>query len=175
MSKRRSSNGFTLIELMVVVAIIGLITATVTVRFSASVRRAKLEWAIGRMTTTESGLRNQTARHARGGRLSLELGTGQLRRSFRGREQATTTIDLGSGVELVSFLSKTRDVKSGRVVVDYSQQGTTETFAVEIETQGDDSTWLLFAGLTGQITRLEEERHVEQLLQTVRPSGIDPR
>lgn len=175
MSTRSTRNGFTLIELMVVVAIIGLITATVIVRFSGSLRRARLEWAIGRFVATESGLRNQTARHARGGRLSLELGTRELRRAFGGRKQEATTIDLGSGVEVRTFLSKTRDVSSGQVVVDYTEQGTTETFAVEIETPGEESRWLVFAGLTGQITRLEEERDVEKLLEAVRHSGTDHR
>jgi hypothetical protein len=57
--------------------------------------------------------------------------------------------------------------------VRYDPYGHSETFALEILGPGDRSAWILFAGLSGQIRRLEDRRDVERILELIRPTRPD--
>ncbi len=76
-------------------------------------------------------------------------------------------------MRIVRFLAAGRHLETGRVEVPYDPYGYSETFAVEIEGPGDQSAWILFAGLTGQSRRFEERRDVERILELIHPSGSD--
>jgi prepilin-type N-terminal cleavage/methylation domain-containing protein len=175
-SRQRGARfGFTLIELLAVLVIMGIITATASVRLSGIAQAAQLEWALERMTATDSLMRNHVAACGQPAHLKFELGTGRIERRFGGRVDQTSQVELGRTLRVARFLSAGRDVETGEVWVDYSPCGTCQTFAVEIKGPRDRSAWILFAGITGQAIRMEEGRDVSRLLQTIHRSGIDPR
>lgn len=167
--------GFTLIELLAVLVIVGLITAMASIRLSGTAQAAQLEWATQRLAATDGLMRTHAAACGQPAHLQFELGTGRLDRRFGNRQEKTSTVELGRSLRLTRFLSATRDVETGEVSVDYSPHGTCQTFAVELKGAGNRSTWMLFAGITGQVTRMEDGRDVSRMLQAIRRSGADPR
>ncbi len=77
-------------------------------------------------------------------------------------------------------------VRSGVVDVRYSTQGRSETFAVRLgwvvdQTNKDeakgvnefrgDGVWLIFAGLTGQVTLIHDEQEVQNLFEWLEAGG----
>ena len=81
-------------------------------------------------------------------------------------------------------------VHSGVMEVAYSTQGRSETFALRLawdaevmspgfESEADvfrgDGVWMVFAGVTGQVTLLHDEREVQNLFAWLESGGLDAR
>jgi type II secretion system protein H len=171
-SNRRRS-GFTLIELMAVLVLMGLISATAVLRFSGTTRRAQFEWSLERAMAADRRMRTHSGTCGRPASLAFEIGSGRLECAFGSQREATSNVELGARTHITRFLTARRHVETGKVEIPYDPYGHSETFAIEIEGPGDRSTWILFAGLTGQTRRLEDRRDVEHVLETLRPASSD--
>jgi prepilin-type N-terminal cleavage/methylation domain-containing protein len=166
-------SAFTLIELMAVLVLVGLASAAAVLRFGATTHRAQFEWSLERVMATDRLMRTHGTTCGQLGRLSFEIGTGRLERVFGAKRDASSAVALGARMRITRFLAAQRHVETGKVEVDYSPYGTSETFAVELEGPGDQSAWILFAGLTGQTRRFKDKRDVERILEAIRPAGPD--
>jgi len=170
----RRSAGFTMIELLVVLVIVGCLTAIAAVRLSGTAQSARLTWTYDRVIAADASLRQHALNYSQPGHLRFVLGTGELWRTYGDRRDASPLADFGA-ITVVRFVSPTRDLTSGEVWVDYSAHGTSETFAIELKTARQRSMWMLFAGVTGQVLRTEDEKDVENVFQAIRPGGPDSR
>jgi prepilin-type N-terminal cleavage/methylation domain-containing protein len=166
--------GFTLIELLAVLVIVGLVTAIASLRLSGTVQAARMEWATDRLIAADSLMRSHAATCGRSAHLRLQLGTSRLTREFGNSRSKSSIVDLGQSVQISRFQSTTRDAETGEVLVDYSPLGASRTFAVELKGPGSQKRLLFFAGITGQVTRMEEGQDASRLLQALRRSGTDP-
>lgn len=167
---RGSSQGFSLIEIMVVVAILALLAGVVTLRLSGTLHKARLEQAVQRFIHTEGQLRGHSGRHRRAVSLHLYLGTDRLEMNKGGAFQKTGSQtwvpkSLGRGIRFQRFLSPTRDETAGKIIVDYSPLATSESFAVQIALPGGKQQWIFVAGVTGQVTVTEKLGELERVLQ----------
>lgn len=171
----RRTSAFTLIELLAVLVIVGLITAVASIRLSGTAQAARLEWAIQRLAAEDTLMRTHAAASGRAAHLRVQLGTGRLIRDFGDRREKASPVDLGQNLQVSRFLSAARDIETGDASIDYSPSGTCQTFAVELKGPGNRSILMLFAGITGQVTRIEDGRDVSRILQAMRPTGTDPR
>ncbi len=171
-SNRRRS-GFTLIELMAVLLLMGLLSAAAVLRFSGTTRRAQFEWSLERLMVADRRLRTHSVTSGRSASLAFEIGSGRLECVFGSQRESTSNVELGTRISVTRFLTAARHVETGKVEIPYDPYGHSETFAIELEGPGDQSTWLLFAGLTGQTRRLEDRRDVEHILETLRPASSD--
>jgi prepilin-type N-terminal cleavage/methylation domain-containing protein len=173
-SRRRDGrSAFTLIELMAVLVIVGLVSATAVLRFSGTTRQAQFEWSLERVMAADRLLRTHSLTYGQPGHLEFEIGTGRLERVLGARRDASSALELGARMRIVRFLAARRHLETGRVDVSYDSYGHSETFAVEIEGPGDQSAWILFAGLSGQTRRFEDRRDVERILELIRPARPD--
>jgi prepilin-type N-terminal cleavage/methylation domain-containing protein len=172
-ASRPRRSAFTLIELMTVLVLIGLISATAVLRFGGSSQRAQFEWSLQRLTASDALLRTHGATSGNPGTLEFEIGTGHLERVCGAKREASSGLELGVGVRITRFLAAGRHAEMGKVEVTYDPYGDSETFAIEVEGPNNQSTWILFAGLTGQTRRFEDRRDVERILELVRPAGPD--
>ena len=177
-SKRRGPRGaFTLVELLAVILIVGLIAATVAFRMTGLTHKARFEWGVGQLVNLDAALRSHAKNHGRTSKLEFELGTGQVKRAYGKTNADVKTELLGSNLAIRRFVSQSRDTTSGRPTVEYSPEGTSSTYAVELIYAGNakQPIWLVFVGATGRVERLEEEREVIRLVKTVAASGNDSR
>ena len=170
---RSLRKGVTLIELLAVLTLIGIITATAVLKLGGASKRAKFEWAIERLESAEGGLRMQAAKQGQEASLRFRIGKDDFQRSVGTDAKGVAGLRLGGDVTVSRLLSRTRDASTGEVTIDYSVQGVSETFALLLRGRGDDQVWLLFAGTTGQATRLYEEEDVQIILETIGERGVD--
>jgi prepilin-type N-terminal cleavage/methylation domain-containing protein len=173
-AKQVLRSSFTLIELLAVLVIVGLITAIASLRLSGTVQAARMEWATDRLIATDSVMRSHAAGCGRVAHLRFQLGTGRLSREFGDTRTKSSIVDLGHSIEISRFQSTTRDAETGEATVDYSPLGASRTFAVELKGPGNQRRLLFFAGITGQVTRMEDGQDARRLLQALRGSGTDP-
>ena len=159
--------GFTLPELMVVILIIGLIAATVGIRFTGVTQNAKLEWAVSQIKAADDQLRTFAARDGATGILKIDLNKNQLTRVYKGTDKQEQAINIGGAIKINRFLSRTRDIKFNEAQVHYSQGGITESFALELSLPSGKSVWLFVAGLTGKITEQEEMADVQKIFSSL--------
>jgi prepilin-type N-terminal cleavage/methylation domain-containing protein len=173
----RRRSGFTLVELLVVIAIIGLIAGTVAVRTAGVTRQARLEWSIGRLMQLDGELRSFSQSRGRRVSLEYELGSNQVRRVYGNSASERTSLSLGENLHLHRLIFPTRETSSGRGIIEYSPEGISPTYAVELRSTGTatQSTWLIFVGMTGQVERSEQEREVVRLVRTLGQPGDDAR
>jgi type II secretory pathway pseudopilin PulG len=163
-----------LIELLAVLVIVGMITAVASLRLSGTMQAARMEWATERLIATDNMMRSHAAECGRAAHLRVQLGTGRLTRDFGDPRTKSSTVDLGQGVQVTRFLSTTRDLETGEATVDYSPLGASRTFAIEMNGPGKQRRLIFFAGITGQVTRMEDGQDVRRLLQALRSPGTDP-
>ena len=171
--RNRRRSAFTLIELMAVLVLVGLVSATAMLRFGGTTRRAQFEWSLERVMATDRLLRTHSVSCGQPSRLEFEIGTGRLERVFGDKRNVSSFVKLGAQTRIVRFLASRRHAETGKVEVPYDPYGHSETFALEILGPGDRSAWVLFAGLSGQIRRLEDRRDVERILELIRPTRTD--
>lgn len=172
---KKEERGFTIIELLFVMAIVGMLAATAVLRFGGLPQKAGLEWMIGRLENLDGSLRQHAALHHRRTMLALDLGTGQIKRIYGSGKSDSLSFNLGPQTVISRFVSANKDTSTGQVQIDYSANGQTQTFAINIKSRTNKlaSAWLLFAGTTGQMTRWENEQDVLQVLQKTGPKGTD--
>jgi type II secretory pathway pseudopilin PulG len=156
-----------------VITVLALLAAVVGTRIGGAQQRASFEQAIAQWEFFDQQLRIEARRHGQPVQARLELGTGRLVREAvdRGRRTAATQ-SLAGNIRIARFTSATRDAKTGNINVTYGPQGTSETFAVKLAGPGARQEWLLVAGVSGQMTRVEKDSEVEDVLQALAPAGV---
>lgn len=152
--------GLTLVELMVVIVILALIVGVVGYRWSGSVQTAKLQWGIDRIEAIDGMLRSEAAHKAASGTIQFDVGTGTIERELNNNKDSKRKTTLGHNLAVTRVITQVREASQGETVIDYSPQGTAETYAVELTSANGHSVWIMVAGLTGQLTRLDNERTV---------------
>lgn len=172
MASRFAAPGLTLIELLVVLTLMAFVAATVTVKFSGRISSASLGQAVSVWKFSDTQLRQQTRRNGRRAALRIDVGTNQIKLvndADDGKNAIQRT--LGRGVEITRYRSATREVTYGPVEIEYSGEGTTETFVIEI-TGTSGKRWLLVAGVTGQTSELSNEQEVDAWLSSLLPASV---
>jgi type II secretory pathway pseudopilin PulG len=164
--------GLTLIELLVVLTVLGFVAATVTMRLGGRLGHAALAQSVSQWKFTDSQLRTRAARKGRSIALHLEVGSNQLELALDPEDDGARTVrSLGRGVTLTRYRSATREITYGPIAIDYSSEGTTETYAVEL-TGSQGARWVLVAGLTGQATEVANGDDIDELLDQLLPSSL---
>jgi prepilin-type N-terminal cleavage/methylation domain-containing protein len=166
-------SAFTLIELMAVLVLVGLVSASAMLRFGGTTRRAQFEWSLERVMAADRLIRTHAMTCGQPGHLEFEIGTGRLERVFGAKRNVSSYVELGARMHIVRFLAAQRHAETGKVEVPYDPYGHSETFALEIEGPGERTAWILFVGLSGQTRRLEDRRDVERILELIRPARPD--
>lgn len=165
--------GFTLLELLVVITILGLVTATVTTRIADTLGPAAMKQSVSQLEFTDQWLR-RTARHTgKPATLYIQIAANCLGCAVDDDQGIPRTIRaLGHGVQISRFVSATQDVAHGPARVAYDDRGVSESFAIEFRGRRDARQWLIVAGLTGQITEISDEASAREIIQKLLPAGL---
>jgi prepilin-type N-terminal cleavage/methylation domain-containing protein len=169
--RRRLHRAFTLVEQIVVIAVIGLLAAAVAMSFSAPVAKLRAQDAVQTVRMLDEGARMQARRSGKAVQIVIDLSDRTLAR----RDAAGETVfqaQFPSGVEVDRFRSRAKDISSGEAVVTCAPLGLTRTYAVHVRGPGLDQ-WLLFAGLSGEATLINDEATLDSIFAPAR--GHDAR
>lgn len=171
-----SWRGFTLVELLIVIALIGLVAGSVAVRSTGLTRQARLEWSVGHLSHLDGELREIARSRARRVKLELELGTNRVRKFHQNSPQGAT-VSLGENVLLKRLVLPQHETASGRAAIEYSSEGISTTYGVELQSAGNntESVWMVFVGATGQVERQKDEHEVFRLVRTFSQPRDDAR
>src|SRR5258706_10558348 len=107
---KRMRCGFTLIEMLVVIALAALMATIVAVSLTGSYRSARVEDAAGRIATHDRLSREYARRFGMSGRLVFDLGRGTVTRAA-GDEGGS--VGEGGGMELPSGVRVERMITAG--------------------------------------------------------------
>ncbi len=168
---RASARGFTLLELLVVVALLALVTATVTMRLGHTMGPAALGQAVSEWEFADQQLRVKASRSGKPVALGVEIGTNRLECEFD-KDMPPAARSLGSHVRLTKYLSSTEEISYGPLAIRYTDRGASRTYAVELTGGRRLRRWLVVAGITGQITEVADEKAAREILQVLSPEGV---
>jgi hypothetical protein len=62
---------------------------------------------------------------------------------------------------------------SGEQTIDCSTDGLSATYVLQVQGPQDQKEWLVFAGLSGEVTRISDETEAQKLLAALPPAGPD--
>ncbi len=161
--------GFSLLELLVVLVLVALVSATVVVRWSGVQQDAALQSAVGQLEFNDAYLRRYARTHGTLCSLAFDLKEHRLRKQYRSESRQNPPWEtLGRGIQVRQLQTGHASAKN-RTEVTYQRDGTSVTYGIELAGPRGQKTWLIVAGITGQITRLTTQKKYEDAFQIVSP------
>ncbi len=147
-------------------ALMGLMMAVALVSLQGPYREARSKHAIERLAHYESQARRYALRTGKSFILEIDTEKSQLAmRSLRGSEAQLSPLYTESGLRIERALFATASGPQSLSKIPVSPRGRTPSYALKIHLVDGGDTWLLFAGVSGQMTRIENESDVRELLQ----------
>ncbi|HUY31652.1 MAG TPA: type II secretion system protein [Pirellulales bacterium] len=166
---------FTLIELSVVLALMGLVLAVATVSFKEPYRRAQSQYALEQVMQADRRLRDHARRFGRAADLTIDLERGVIHATEQAAERRAgkeqLALRFASAVDRV--LLGRRHIAYGRANVHFSGSGRSKTYALRLRGADGVGRWLLFAGESGQVTVSEHEKEIDDIFRILHPKGTD--
>lgn len=169
------ARAFTLVEVVLVVALLGLLVGATTLSLARTAQRGSWEHAVGRVADADRMARLTAQRLGEPCVLAIDLDGHRMRRQIgaeRGDQTASHAVELPAGVRIDQVLvCSQRGVgrtDSGTAEVAFSTGGRSASYAVKLTTGNDDTTqWLVVLGLTGQVITDIDENMVDQLFSAL--------
>ncbi len=165
---------FTLLELLVVLVIVVLLTSIVAVRMQAPYANARLAEVLKRIEFVDGQARGHAHTFAMPWRLTFDLDRGRVYAQRNGsRDERHCEVVLPATLRIRHVVTLADEVGAGTTHIDVSPRGVTETYAVCVSTQTGSASWLLFAGVSGQVSSLKEFTDVQHVLEQLRAASPD--
>ncbi|MCY2929864.1 MAG: prepilin-type N-terminal cleavage/methylation domain-containing protein [Planctomycetota bacterium] len=155
---RTDRNAFSLVEILAVLVILALLAGVAAYRSHAAARRTALAETAARVAEFDRQTRLLARAHDRPLRVLIDLGAGRLRREdvLTGREMGAP-LALTDGFRIARFLFRRETAETGTVSFRCSSHGLTPTYALALEGPDGRKTWLLAAGLGGDVTVFDDD------------------
>lgn len=167
--------GFSLVEVTVVLAILAIAAGVVVFRMHAPRQAVTMRDVVGRLAWLDRAARVYAREHDRSLRIAIDSSAGRLRRMDAGDGRPVgAAVTLPQGWRVGSVRIGPGDASGALASIAVSRLGLTPAYALRIDGPEGQRQWLLVAGLTGEVTLLDDERHVLDILAAVR-HGHDAR
>ena len=164
----RGQWGFTLIEVMVAVVILGLLTGAVVLAFAGPVNRARMVQAVEEVTYLDASTREVARKSGRAAEVRIDLDEGVIeRREGRaGSRQTMFRVGVPAPLRILAVRTAARREESGEAVVPVSAAGVSPTYAVKIAGP-EGSRWVVVAGLSGEVRVLNDDAQVDSIFAAI--------
>ncbi len=169
MTRASRQRGFTLLETVAVLLIVALLAGAVMLSPSQWFQSARLKDAADRVVFMDRVARQHAQRSGQAVDLVFDIEHGKLyRRQSQGGESGREKghrLSMPSGFEMEKIIVHNRQNEWGQANVPFSKQGHTPSYAVRITGPNDQATWLVVAGLTGQVLEFDSQDEVEDVFE----------
>ena len=160
------ARGFTLIELALVVLIAAIAAAAVTLRLEGPLRGAQMRDVTEAIVAFDRLTRTHAREHDRPVHLTVDLVRGRLRRTDAdGRRELGAPMTLPPDYRIARLWIRGRTVAETRATIPCGRLGLTPTYALALDGPGRRRQTLVFAGLSGELFRVDDERELEAIFQ----------
>jgi type II secretory pathway pseudopilin PulG len=159
--------------MLVVVVVLALIAAIVATRWSSLHHRAVGESAIGRLEFVDQHLRQFARSRGQGCELAFDLDRHRIRKRYRDDESESPAWEtLGTGVELRSIRIGGEKPTNRTVEVRFDVNGQSPAYGLHLVGPGERDSWLVFAGVSGQMTQCASEAAWNGAFELLQPPGL---
>jgi prepilin-type N-terminal cleavage/methylation domain-containing protein len=153
---RLRRHGFTLVETLAAVVILGLLVGLAAWSFAGPLRRARLEQAVEQIRFVDASTR-QLGRDTGGSfRISIDAERAAVGRVDSSNRRAEHSLPAGVRIERVR-------TASGDHGVDVSRLGLSESYAVLL-VGAQWRRWVFVSGLSGEVRVIPDDGSIEQIL-----------
>jgi prepilin-type N-terminal cleavage/methylation domain-containing protein len=161
---------FTLIELLVVLVIISLVAASVVLSSTGMWRQASMEATITRLESLDQHMRSYARSRGKSCELEFDTFEDHVRKVYKLNQRTDQpAIFLGRGFQLERIRMPGSSSIRRKQNVRFHANGTSLTYALGFRSVDNETQWLLFAGISGQLTRLNSERDLNAAFSLISP------
>jgi prepilin-type N-terminal cleavage/methylation domain-containing protein len=158
--RERQASGFTLIELVAVLVILGLVAASVTLRLQGPLARATMSDLTGEVQAFDARSRHLARTQDRPVRIEVDLAAGEVRRTDpETREALGSTLTVPPGYTVTRVLTAGEDAGAGQATIHVSRQGRSASYALCLTDAEGRRAWIVTAGLSGESTVLHDSSY----------------
>lgn len=150
-----------------VLVLVAFVAAVVVVSWSGVHHEAVVKSAVGRLKFLDQHMRSYARTHRTECQLSFEIGTGRIRKLYHSKDNQNPAWEtLGRGISVEALQTTSEQQRGRRIDIPLRRDGTSPTYGIHLLGPGGRELWLMFAGVTGQVTALETEREFHAALET---------
>jgi prepilin-type N-terminal cleavage/methylation domain-containing protein len=165
--------GFTLVELLVVIVILALLAAVVATRWSGVHHQAVAESMRNQLQFVDQHLRQFARSRNRPCVLAFDVEKSRVGKQLSLDEDDQLQWEsLGTGVRVESIRVGVDKPTSRRIEIPVDAIGQTPTYGLYLVGPGKRETWLLFAGVSGQMSELKDQRTWNAAFELLQPPGL---
>jgi prepilin-type N-terminal cleavage/methylation domain-containing protein len=164
----KTASAFTLIESLIAIVLLGIISTAAALTFRSSLQSATTTDALGQIKYLDSSARQRAGRFNQPVELIFDLTNATLSRREGGKrndESFTASLPRGFSIDQINIAGQS--TFDGEATLTCSPIGLTPSYAIHLIGPNFDQ-WLLFAGLSGQMTLIKDEETVQDILASTR-------
>jgi prepilin-type N-terminal cleavage/methylation domain-containing protein len=170
---------FTLIEMLVVLALGAIMATIVTVSLTGSMRTARAEDAAGRIATYDRLAREHARRFGKAGSLVFDLDRATFtlvaaEEDHDSRDNVAAALHLPSGIRIGCVVAANGSIRNGQASIQCSSDGQTPSYAVDLTDGRGEHYWMVVAGLTGKAIRVSNEQEIQDIFLAMRGGAVQP-
>lgn len=165
--------GFTLVEMLVVIVVLALLAAVVAVRWSGVHHGAVAEAARSKLQFTDQHLRQFTRSRRQPGLLAFDLEKHRIgKQRSAGDSHGLQWEPLGTGIRIETFRVGIEKPTQRQIEIPVDAAGQTPTYGLHLVGPGKREAWLIFAGISGQMTELKDQRSFHGAFELLAPPSL---
>lgn len=158
------------------VTIVAMLACATVISLRGPLRRSRVRSAIDQLLFKDQAARASSRRTGRASEIAINLDEGIiLQRDAYTGDTVGGSVILPTGMSITEVHIGGTKIDRGEAVIQVSPNGKTATYAIRLTEQKETEAWYVFAGATGQHTRLDDEAEVEKLWELLLPPRTDAR
>ena len=163
-SRKRGEAAFTLLELTAVLALAAVLFALASFSWRTPLRAAQFENTLEQIEFFDRNLREHAIRFDVFTKLKIDLADGKLT-AVRGgvASGGERRWRLNPLFRIERVQTSLRQTSHGTVTIDISAHGQSSSYSLQLIDANGRRHWLIFAGVTGQVLRIDKENDVREI------------
>ncbi len=165
--------GFTLLELLAVIAIMALLSCAVVLKLAPQLSQASTQGVLDQIERSDQLARLSALQAGKELELVYDVDKNLIYRREEQQRHPLAKLRLPDGFRIEQVRLDKQSSFGGEAVVRVGPGGYSASYAVALSGRGGFRTWLVFAGLSGQVKRMDDEMQVQSFFRSLVSSSDD--